>query len=742
MQYIHYTIRDAFKASSYSKGWITLRKKIALFLSFIFIFTLAVPFQGFAAQMDKELENAIKIAKTKFQIPENYKFTSSISTSGTKKVYYLSWRSPETVDSASINVSIDEKGTITSYNKYSAGDYTKTSKLPKLSRQEAKAKADAYIEGIQSGLLKNLQYRESGADNIMDTSYYLYYFRVFNGVPYYNDSVTVSVNRETGALQEYSRQWSDNLTFPQVNSPITVNKAEEAYSKNLGLRLIYKTSTTDDVLKAYPVYVPIYDNGQYGIDAVTGERQRLLGNYFYGFNEAAMKSSAQATAMDAGGQVQLNPDELKAVQEAALLKSKDEVEKIARASKFLDIPAGHKLQSYYLSTNWPERSEYVWSLQFSKQTDDSSRYIDHISATINAKTGVITSFYKGSNFAEGAKPKEDIAAVKAKADAFLAEYYPQYVKELVYDKLASESHINTTDKNETYNLTYSRLVNGIAYPDNGVNINYDNVNGLIIGFNLNWYNISFPSVEKVIGIDAASRKLFDKVGLGLEYKHEYVDTSKQIAWNGSELNTKVLLVYSLKPNKPLIIDANTGDLLSNDGKVYKEAVRISYTDIKGHHAEKEIMVLAENGIYLEGTEFKPKSPITQKDFLTLVSKTLSYYGPIITPRSTDKEIDELYAYLTREGIIKAGEKAPESSVTREEAVKFLIRALKFDKVADIKGIYNLTFKDKASINQALTGYVAIAAGLGIIDGKSDSFRPKEKLTRGDSAIMIYNYLQS
>jgi hypothetical protein len=75
-------------------------------------------------------------------------------------------------------------------------------------------------------------------------------------------------------------------------------------------------------------------------------------------------------------------------------------------------------------------------------------------------------------------------------------------------------------------------------------------------------------------------------------------------------------------------------------------------------------------------------------------------------------------------------------------VKFLIRALKYDKVADIQGIFNIGFKDKSSISSGLTGYIAIAAGLGIVDPKSAYLDPKAKLTRGQSAIMIYNYLQS
>lgn len=722
-----------------------MKRKIALLLTFIFIFTLAIPLHGFAAEMNKELENAIKIAKTKFPIPDNYKFESNINTSGTKKIYHLSWRSADTQDSTSINVSVDGNGAIVDYNKYSPTDYIQNKKLPKLSKQEAKAKAEESIERIEPGLLKNLRYTESDQNSIMETGYYLNYYRVVNGVSFYNDRVYVSVNRDTGELRSYSRQWTDNLKFPAVTNPISVDKAEEAYVKNLGLKLIYKYSNTDDVMKAYAVYVPVYDNSNYAVDAFTGERQRLFSNYYVGFTDQALNSTAKANLRAAAGEgVILNPDEIKAVEDAAKLMSQEEAEKIARSSKFIGISTDHKLQSYYLGTNWPDKNEYMWSLQFNKPAGDTAKYDEYTSVTINAKTGVITSFYRGAPKTDNLKLKYDIAAAKKEIDAFLSENYPEYYKQLEYDKQTSEnnSYYNGTIANANYSFVYSRLVNGIAFPDNGININYDNLSGTIIGFNLNWYNdMSFPAVDKAIGIEAASRKLFESVGLGLEYKFEYVNSDgSDKSYISSPENAKVLLVYSLKPDKPLSIDANTGSLLDYNGTAYKEAVKVNYTDIKGNYAEEKIKVLAENGIYLEGTEFKPKAEITQLDFLILLSKTLNYYGPIITLKSSSKDVDELYAYLQREGIVKAGEKAPSSYVTRENALKFIIRALKYDKAADIKGIYNCSFQDKDKIDQNLIGYVTIAAGLGIVNNKSAYFRPKDKLTRSESAVIIYNYL--
>ena len=156
----------------------------------------------------------------------------------------------------------------------------------------------------------------------------------------------------------------------------------------------------------------------------------------------------------------------------------------------------------------------------------------------------------------------------------------------------------------------------------------------------------------------------------------------------------------------------------------------------------KITVLAENGIYLDGSEFKPDEAVLQKDFLYLLSKTMYYYGPVISSESTDDDIDEFYLYLIRQGIVKQEEKAPESNVTREKALIFIIRALNFERVADLQNIFNCPFQDKDEIDASLTGYVTIAAGLGIVNSSSASFRPKDMLKRSEAAVMIYNYLQS
>lgn len=722
-----------------------MKSKIALLLSFVLIFTLALPAQGFAAEMSKDLENAIKTVRVKFSIPDDYEFSSNISTSGGRKVFYLNYSSRDTVNPTYINAAVDENGMIINYNKYSSYDYKRDKRLPNLSKQEAKAKADAYINMIEEGLAQKLQYQEIYQDSILSNSYFFSYYRVVNGIPFYKDNVYVTVNSDTGELLDYSRGWTGKIDFPSTADTISLKEAQAAYAKNLGLRLIYRSSINDDFISAYPVYAPVYSNEAYAVDALTGERVRLnsIGVYFNDYG-AGMGQSAimdKGELQSAAGEIQLSPEELEAVQETAKLISQEKAEQTARTAEFLGISDSYKLESYYLGANWPEKKEYSWTLQFYKQTDGSNVYEDYASVTINAKTGEITGFYRNKPTADGTKPKHDIATAKAAADAFLKKYYPEYYKQIEYNELADEYRIYPEGANpDRYNFIYERVVNGVPFPDNGVNITYDNKNGIISGFSLSWYNISYPALDNVIGLEAAYESLFEKVGLGLEYKLQYQENVDIYAPDSAE-KAKVLPVYALKPNKPQYISAFTGAILNYNGTEYKERERIEYTDIKGHFAEKQIMVLADNGIYLEGKEFKPDTEIIQLDFMALLSKTLNYYGPSITIESRAKEIDDMYAYLQREGIIREGERQPDKKVTREEAVKYLIRALKYDKVADISDIFNLQFKDKDAISPGLTGYVAIAAGLGIVKGDGVNFNPLRNVTRGESAVMIYNYLQ-
>jgi len=712
------------------------------------LIVLLLPVQSFAAGDDNGLEKAIKIAKEKFDIPEDYKFTYSVSAEGGKKIWYMNWNSKDEIK-GSINVRVDDNGTILGYDNYKPYDYNRQKKFPKVSKQEAKAIAEEFIKKINPEILKNVRYQDNDYNNLADYGHYINFVRIVNDIPFYNNSVNVTVNSETGEVTNYYYNWSDNIVFPSPGKVIPVEQAQSAYKEKLGLRLIYSYVLENENMRVYAMYTPKYNNYSYGIDALTGEKIQLEGGYYgpyYDGNMAAKSKMEMAKSSGMGGrEPSLTPEELEAVSEASKLITIEQAEKVARDFKTLEMTDDLKLTYSSLSRGWPDKDDFYWRLSFNNEPTPKDKEYRYVSVSIDAKTSEISNFYKSTPYKEGESAKYDLEASKAQVEAFLKDFKADRFSQTEYDDSFKNDYIIYAEQEapRSYSFRYVRMVNGVAFTANGFTVGFDAVNGKITNFSMNWYDVRFPAIDKVLPVDSIYETLFKDIGMELQYK---VQSSQMypvsVRTDGTQQKIDALLVYVLKQGKPYNFDANTGVVLDYDGKPYKEIKPVEYTDIKGHFAEKQIIALAEYGIALEGTEFKPGESITQKDFFTLLSKIINnYYGPVIKAESTQEDIDNLYNFLMREGIIKEGEKSPDSALTREEGVKFIIRALKYDKVADIKGIYKLSFKDADKINPDLFGYVAIAGGLKIINGSSGYFRPKDQLTRAEAAVMIYNYLQ-
>jgi len=725
-----------------------MKKTTAILLSLFLFFTVFAPGSAFA-QNDKELEQVIKIAREKLSIPESFQeFDYSMNIEQQRKIWYLNWNSKNVTD-GSISVSINDLGTILNYHYYKP--YTEPqSRLPKITKQEAVNIAKEFIKKINPEYLEQIKYMDNNRDSVMDMSYFINFTRVINDIPLYQNNIEVHVNRQTGEVQYYYFNWTEDVEFPKAENIIQLDEAQKAYKEKLGLKLIYKYTYDSKNKKAntYLVYVPVYNRNNF-IDAFTGEKIDLGANYYdpyyYGMGGYAEKSMARSDDAANGNQIILTPEELNAIKEASIILSQEAAEKKAKEFKYLELTDEYKVNYANLYKEYVSPDTFIWNLNFTnedinkKGTDNKYRTVN---VTLDAKSGEIKSFYTNDindNYNENNKAKYDKESAKAEVEKFLKSFKPDAFSQTEYDELYEPIYRITSedDKPKYFNFRYTRKVNGISFPDNGFTVGFDAVTGKITNFGTNWYNIDFASAQNVIGLDKAYESLFSKIGIELQYKIKYPD--KYWIMSSTE-KPEPKLVYAEKPEVPVIIDANSGAIVDYNGKPYKPQKASQYTDIEGHFAEKYINTLAELGIYLEGTEFKPDENITQLDFFILLSSTIDYYRPY--PLDDKSElIEQMYANLIREGIVKEEEKAPEAVVTREEAVKYIIRALKFNKVADIKGIYHCPFKDVDQINPELIGYVTIAGGLGIINAQSEYFNPKDNLTRAQAAIIIYNYLQ-
>jgi hypothetical protein len=116
------------------------------------------------------------------------------------------------------------------------------------------------------------------------------------------------------------------------------------------------------------------------------------------------------------------------------------------------------------------------------------------------------------------------------------------------------------------------------------------------------------------------------------------------------------------------------------------------------------------------------------------------YYPIPYATSTNSEYDNYYETAIMQNIIAKRDKKPESCVTRIEASRMMVKALGVGFVADLGSIFNLDFKDAASVTAENKGYAAIAAALKLVDTTEGSFGPTLELTKAETAGMLIKYL--
>ncbi|WP_416197488.1 MAG: S-layer-like y domain-containing protein [Sporanaerobacter sp.] len=687
-------------------------KKFSLFLSIVILFATFIPTNSYGApEYNKKLEEAIIKSKSLFNITNEYdKFNSNVSSFDGKTFFYLNW-----IDSTGklgeINVNISSDGTIYSYNKFKSDYENKKSTLPSISKDEGLNIAINAIKNINPQICEEIIYNESQKPINPNSSEYNYEFiRIQNGIPYFENYLYVSIDKNTGGLMSYYLNWDEKISFPNSKDIIDLDKAIELYKEKIGLNLVYKINYVDGIEKIYLVYTSLENN--VGIDAKTGEVVSY--NDYIGFAEEKDDMIFNDES--------LSPDESKAIRNISNLISSEEAEKSAR--EVLNIDDEYKMSSINLYSYIKKKNEYAWTISFQKGQGENSDYQYDVS--LDAKTGDIISFYFSF-------PKEDIVKEsKSKDQAMkIAEDYIKKMNPEIYNEVELYKDFeDRSDDNLIYYFNYIRKYNGAYIADDSISIYVDGKNGNIVGYNKNWHKGEIPQLVSKISIEEAYKKLFEDLGMEIKYV-----TANDIT-NSKKTDKTIKLCYCIKPDKPLNISAETGEFLDYNGKPFKEEKIARYRDIENSYAKEKILVLAEHGIDLPGENFKPKDKIKQREFLYLLAKSNSQ-----TLNLEDENSDEkLYNYLIKVGIIKEEEKNPEKIITKEESIKYLIRMLKYDKVADINGIYKDLFKDSDEIDNNLKGYVSIAYGLNIISGSNGYLKPKSELSREDAANMIYNYL--
>lgn len=678
-----------------------------------------MPLDSFGqSAIDKELEAAILKVKDLFAISNQYDtFNSHVSSSGNKFYFYMNWSDTQNkLDN--LNISTDSSGNIISYSKYNVNYIEPGSKKPNYTREQALKLAMEFVGKIDKYIYNEIKLVENKHPINSNDIYYGFNFnRVVNNIEYPDNTVSISVNKYTGEVSNYYANWDRDIVFPKPENIISLDEGKEAYMDKIGLNLMYKSTSRlyrmSDLNNEDGYYLAYsnFDKNK-AIDAITGEPISLG---FYGPIYANEKSMDMA----AGEGLALTPEERAEIDKLTGILDIEKIEK--RARDILKLNSEYELQSKNLYSSHKNPGEYLWSLYFVKNADEVSLSAN---ISINAKTSELVSFYKYDSYDSKAKARINKAQALVLAEEFIREVQPNRINEV---ELIKE---DLKDNQLSYYFRFMRKIDDTYVESDSISVTVDTVKKEITSYNFEWFNDQFPDKGEVIGYDKAYEILFDKIGYELKYAtiydYEKIDDSKK----------EVKLVYAINPEIPVIIHANTGEILDYSGEPYKDKKGIEYKDLDGTYAKEIIYTLAEHGVGFNSSEFKPKDKILQKDFIYLLFKSMNSYRT-----ETEKDIDKIYEELVLTRIIRDGEKSPENLVTKEEAVKFVIRAMHYDKIAEIPNIFSDLFKDSNDITSSLKGYMNIAYGLGIINGDgTGNINPKAELKREDAASIIYNYM--
>lgn len=766
------------------KDGISMKKITALVLALLV--TISVFPVSFAAEVlsgtkamlneptVEEMEKIIKIVKLKLDVPEeceNFEWYYNSPSYYRRAGWSLSWYDKDYENS--VSVTADSDGNIINYSKNIPIKDRKDVYLPAFSRSELAETAKSFLKKLCPEASESLVLTDSKSSSIYQRSYYYYFTRFENGIIVPDDTATVTVDYVTGEVKNLGVNFHYGLSFDGEDI-IGEEKAKDIICENNTMNISYrlKNEYSDNgkliSRKAYLVYTPVLS--YVSVDAQTGkiytERNtwNIVTNDKFAVNGTLSGDFAESESAGAGADrdYELTEKELEQLKVLEGLITKDEaVKKVVENDRLYIEPNATAVEAHlnYKSDNEPyvlnesgeteeKEKKYVWNLSFSAPYDtatyENGYYHASMNAVVDAKTGEILSFSSsvpGYKYYEGSSIPQAVFDKESAEEIFLS-----FANEQIPDKIENTRKTSSTDRNviryipaddgtevpvyRCVQFNYVRVNEGVDFDYNTIRGTVDLATGKITEFSYSWYeNIDFESPCDAITPNDAYRVLLDSKGFGLNYEinsnytyNQYLaEQAKGIVDYDSlyESEQYTRLVYSGYDYATTSVSALGGKLITYNGEEYKDFKGFSYTDIEGHWAKKDIELLCDLDIGFEGDKFNPDSYITEEEYIYL----LNSFGKYSNEMTPDK--NEVY----------------KNSLTRTHAVKYAVDCLGYYKIASMPDIFITDFADGSEIVREDVGFIAIARGLGVVEGNLGSFRPYDCITRAEAVRLVLNFVE-
>lgn len=700
----------------------------------------------------------ITLDDTHFQINVNLTPNYRTSSFSTDYVWMISWYSYNQTKDVNINVSINaNSGKIVSIYNYTNDMSNNLPAVATISEDKAKEACESFLSKINPQEFSECKLLDSSNSNnsmsINLSGYNFNYSRTVNGIPFLKNNINVSVDGVTGNIRSYNITWTDG-EVPALSKDdiISQDKANQLLKDNLQLKTKYiltrdQYGIINDSTQNLKLVYALDSSAGINIDAKEG---KILSDIDFTQKKTKdLDSNQKKDFMDSYKPLQKLSKEIDSTSAEAIMKQA--VKDIYGDS--YDIQSIN-YQEYNKSLG---NSSSRWIGQFKKKglTNDLG---NQGSIQIDALTGQLVSINKFNPYGNmvdsnntATQPKLTWEQAYDKAISAVQKYFPDKVKDVATEQTylpRTDYYNNVPQTDKTYGFNFYRLINGIPYQNNNINILFDSATGDIREIYSSWEDdLKIPSSNESMSLKDAQKIFFEKYTPQLSYSN--INMSK----DPKKTATDVKLVYSiesgLQNSQFNNIDAITGKFVDYNGQQIDNDSNSFKSKIKGTSLEKELTILAASGI-ITTKDFDLNKQISRLDLIKMLVNAKGYM-PSMTNTIGDLKInyggkkgDETYNYLQMAvsyGILEnSGDFKGDEIISREEMVKDIVKLAGYDKLAKANDIFMVNYSDKGDISSENLGYVAISKGLGFTNDTDNKFRPKDKVTISDAAFSIYKAL--
>ncbi|MFT9495548.1 YcdB/YcdC domain-containing protein [Anaerosolibacter sp.] len=675
-------------------------------------------------------------------------------------LWHINWDFNDNAKSIHINVSVDgSDGSIRSLSQQEYIHSQERVAIATITEEQGKQLAEKFVQKFYPEIYKQVKLVGDGAINYGPGSYYssnysFRYVQTVNGLSFEPNYMTVEVDGMKGKITGFSYRWRNGLTFPGVEEVIGEEKAKTLFEKELKMELRYMPHRPQPYDYNSPIktiklaYYPTFTSGDQ-VDAKEGKFLIWPARTPEEKMEKDITTKQKEEIFNSATKIETRTKEMDESQAAQIMK--EQLEKT--------FGEGYDIESLRYMENedyWESSGKKAWSGQFVKK-DGDTRYNGRGQITIDALTGELINLtsHNWRDMEEKFEPVLSWEEGYDKAIESIKEYFPHKIKEIETKSayIKSSYLVNGREVEQPYYyFSFPRLVSGIAYPEDAITVELDRKTGQIQSIRCMWNDeAAFPNPADRIKEDKAQEIFFEDYGPNLIYTlyNSSSDPQKPVE--------EVKLVYRLNRDTAYMympysnVDALTGEKIDYQGGVINSKGNSFKEKIKGHWAEKEMNILANQGI-IDVSQFDMDKEITLMEVIKIMVNAKGYetyrlrgvdtlkFGNYQAEDSEYKylQMAVLYGILENKSMVFDGEK----KISREELANLMVRLLRYENVAKIQGIYTLPYSDKGEVNPEYLGAVALCTGLEIINGQDGKIRPKDNATMVEMAIAVYKAMEN